>query len=92
MRPQNISQIIEYEEPEMAIESLEQMLEEEDDPMMQSEILAAKGELLWKLNRRGEAMSAYERGAQLDPDGRCAPLREMSQSIMDFFNTDLLNP
>ena len=44
------------------------------------------------MGRRGEAMSDYTRAAKLDPDGPATLLIEHSNSIMDFFNPDLLNP
>lgn len=50
------------------------------------------GKRLWKLGLHGDAMSAYEAAAQDDPDGPARLLIEHSNSIMDFFNTDLLNP
>lgn len=54
--------------------------------------LAEKGKLLWKLGRRGEAISCYEASAQEDPAGPGALLLEHSNGIMDYFNPDLLNP
>ena len=41
---------------------------------------------------RGEAMSAYEKADKIDPEGPARLLIEHSNSIMDFFNPDLLNP
>lgn len=55
-------------------------------------LLIEIGKLFWKLDLRGEAMSAYEAAAIEDPDGPAHLLIEHSNSIMDFFNTDLLNP
>lgn len=55
-------------------------------------LLIAKGKLLWRMGRRGDAMSAYEAAAAIDPDGPARLLIEHSNSIMDFFNPDLLNP
>lgn len=54
--------------------------------------LAQKGKQLWKENRRGEAMSAYEQSAALDPEGPGALLLEHSRQIMAFFNPDQFNP
>ena len=51
-----------------------------------------RGKLLWGLDRRGEAISAYEQAAAIDPQGPAAPLLEHTRAIMDFFNPDLLNP
>lgn len=90
--PQNIKQIIAQNEPGEALKILDKWLAEAAEPAAQAQLLAEKGKLLWKLNRRGEAISAYEAGAKLDPAGPCTTLLEMSGSIMDFFNKDLLNP
>lgn len=51
-----------------------------------------RGRLLWKLDRRGEAISDYERAVALDPQSPAAAALEMSRGIMDFFNPDMLNP
>lgn len=55
-------------------------------------LLVERGKLLWGLDRRGEAISAYEQAAAIDPQGPAAPLLEHTRAIMDFFNPDLLNP
>lgn len=55
-------------------------------------LLAEKGKRLWQSGRRAEAISAYEQGAILDPQGPAALLLEHSNEIMKFFNPDLLNP
>ena len=86
---QNIKDIIEGETAAEALSALEQLLENEPG---NATLLVEKGKLLWKLNRKGEAMSAYEAAAAIDPDGPARLLIEHSNSIMDFFNPDLLNP
>ena len=55
-------------------------------------LLIKKGELLWQAGKHGEAMSAYEAAADIDPEGPAKLLLEHSNDIMDFFNPDLLNP
>lgn len=90
--PQNIKQTIAENQPEEALRKLDELLAGADSPARRGALLAEKGKLLWRLDRRGEAISAYEEGARIDPDGPCAPLLEMSHSIMAFFNKDLLNP
>lgn len=99
MTPQNIKGIIENikgiiasDDPENALRRLDEMLPTTQTPAELGQIYAAKGKILWRLNRRGEAISAYETGIQIDPAGPCAPLLDISQSIMEFFNKDLLNP
>lgn len=55
-------------------------------------LLIEKGKLLWRMGRKGDAISAYEKAAAIEPDGPARLLIEHSNSIMDFFNPDLLNP
>ncbi len=55
-------------------------------------LLVERGKLLWRLDRRGAAISAYEQAAAIDPEGPALPLLEHTRAIMDFFNPDLLNP
>jgi len=57
-----------------------------------AELLVERGKLFWKLGRRGDAISDYQRAAAIDPDGPGKLLAEHSDSIMNFFNPDLLNP
>lgn len=92
MISQNIKEIIAEKTPAEALEAIGQELEKEMPGETRSLLLAEKGKLLWRLGRRGEAMSAYEEGARLDPSGPAALLMEHSNSIMEFFNPDLLNP
>lgn len=50
------------------------------------------GRLLWKFDRRAEALSAYTTAVRLNPDSPARHALEMAQGIFDFFNPDLLNP
>lgn len=52
----------------------------------------ARGKALWRLGRRGEAISEYSVADRLAPDGDARTLLDHSAAIMDFFNPDLLNP
>lgn len=61
-------------------------------PRSSAPLLVEAGKQLWKRGMRGEAMSAYEKADKLDPEGPAHLLIEHSNSIMDFFNPDLLNP
>lgn len=90
--PQNIKQIIVENKPDEALRKLDELLASTTSLEERGAILAEKGKILWRLDRRGEAISAYEEGTQIDPSGPCAPLLEMSGQIMSFFNKDLLNP
>lgn len=99
---QNIQEIIEiirsagiYEGTDAALRLTVSFLASfpaESAPAEHAVLLAQKGKLLWRLGQRGEAISAYEQSARLDPDGPGTPLLEHSRAIMDFFNPDLLNP
>ena len=50
------------------------------------------GKLLWSLDKRTEAESAYRHAVELDPDSPAQIALEMCQEISSFFNPDLLNP
>lgn len=50
------------------------------------------GRIAWKRGDKGTAISYYTKSVELDPDGEAAVALEQARAIMDFFNTDLLNP
>lgn len=50
------------------------------------------GKLLWRLGRRSEAMDAYNRAAEINPESPAAVAIEQAKAIFDFYNPDLLNP
>ena len=87
--PQNIRNIISDDDPSRTLEELNAALQQSPD---NPDLLVQRGRLLWRLNRRGEAISDYEKAAAADPDGPAKLLLEHTNSIMDFFNPDLLNP
>lgn len=89
MNPQRIKELTAEKVPSEALEILNGLLRETPDD---ADLLIARGKTLWALGRRGESMSDYEAAAALDPDGPARLLIEHSNSIMDFFNPDLLNP
>lgn len=91
---QNIKEAITGKDATEQLQILAAMLETHSvaTPAERSLIYAERGKILWALGRRGESISAYEKGARLDPDGPAALLLEHTRSIMDFFNPDLLNP
>lgn len=81
--------------PEAALQIAENSLRDtaaQLTPQERALLFAEKGKMLWRMERRGEAMSAYQQGARLDPEGPAAMLLEHSRSIMDFFNPDIFNP
>ena len=99
---QNIIEIIEAHNPEQAVERLHKAVEGEPaaapqllkavaaHPRSSAPLLVEAGKQLWKRGMRGEAMSAYEKADKIDPEGPARLLIEHSNSIMDFFNPDLL--
>ena len=89
---QNIKQTIAGKDVAWQLETLGAMEHDAVSDTDRGLLLAEKGKLLWRIGKRAEAMSAYEQGAQLDPDGPAALLLAHSNEIMDFFNPDLLNP
>jgi len=74
------------------LNDLEEIRQRLADHPHDATLMIEQGKLLWKLGRRGEAISAYEAAAAIDPDGPARMLIEHSNAIMDFFNPDLLNP
>lgn len=92
LTPQNIKQTIAGKGVDEQLEAIAVMWEEAATDADRALLAAEKGKILWKAGRRGEAISAYEAGAQLDPGGAADLLLSHSRSIMDFFNPDLLNP
>lgn len=54
--------------------------------------LYARGRLMWKLGRRGEAMSDYAAAADIDPASPATEALAQARDIMEFFNKDLYNP
>ena len=101
---QNINAIIAAKTPQEATSLLDDTLTAHPDDAagilrsltglatQQPSLMIEIGKRFWKLGLRGEAMSAYDTAAKVDPDGPAGLLIEHSNSIMDFFNPDLLNP
>lgn len=56
------------------------------------EALYERGKMKWNFGDRRGALNDYEAGAALNPEGKCAIAREHSYAIMNFFNSDLINP
>lgn len=89
MEEQNIKALIKDKTPLQAQELLAALIEKEpENPWLHIE----RGKQLWRLGRRGEAMSEYATADKLQPNGAAALLIEHSNDVMDFFNPDLLNP
>mgnify|MGYP000815850314 CR=1 FL=1 len=89
MDAQNIYESLKEKTPEEQLELTGAMLEADPDS---APVHIARGKALWRLGRRGEAMSEYSIADRLAPDGEARTLIDHSNAIMDFFNPDLLNP
>lgn len=50
------------------------------------------GKALWKAGRQSESTIAYKRAVELNPHSPAAVALEISESVSEFFNPDLLNP
>ena len=50
------------------------------------------GKILWKLDRRAEATSAYRTAADIDPRSPAAIALTHAEDIAGYFNPDLFNP
>lgn len=57
-----------------------------------ADALYRRGSLLWKMGRRGAAISDFNASAAIDPAGPGATAADHAMSIMNFFNPDQLNP
>lgn len=58
-----------------------------------AEALYLRGRIAWKQGRKADAITFYEHALDMDPE--CEPAEvalEQAREVMDFFNTDLLNP
>ena len=77
------------EKTEIDLSELNRRIAEDPENAM---LYVERGKELWRIGRRGEAMSDYQRAAAIDPEGPGKLLVEHSNQIMDFFNPDLLNP
>lgn len=89
---QNIKQTIAGKDVAGQLKAIEELEVQAQTDAERALLLAEGGKLLWKSGRRAEAITAYEKGAQLDPGGPAALLLSHTREIMDFFNPDLLNP
>lgn len=51
-----------------------------------------RGQLHWQLGHRKEAINDYLKALELNPESRARVLLDYANSILDFYNKDLLNP
>lgn len=75
--------------PEEAIVSLNKWIEENPE---NDTLHVVRGQKLWLLNRRGEAINDYLMAIKINPDSKAKTLLEYSRSILNYYNKDLLNP
>ena len=75
--------------PQEAIPLLDSYLENHprDD-----EAYTLRGLRHWSLNHRQEAINDYLTAIRLNPDSKAKMALEYVNSILDYYNTDLLNP
>lgn len=74
---------------EIAIPLLDKMIEENPQD---EEALTLRGQKLWKQNRRREAINDYLQAISINPASRAKILLDYANSILDYYNKDLLNP
>jgi Flp pilus assembly protein TadD len=62
------------------------------DPIDEAQRLYEQGRELWRQGRRGEAMTAYAKAADLDKNSPAVQALEMAHEVMNFYNPDQFNP
>lgn len=56
------------------------------------EALTIRGLKYWSLNRRKEAINDYLQALKINPGSRAKMALQYANSILDYYNKDLLNP
>lgn len=72
-----------------AIAALDEILK--SDPRNE-EALVARGLKHWSLNHRKEAINDYLAAIAINPDSKAKMALQYANSILDYYNKDLLNP
>lgn len=54
--------------------------------------LYLRGKVLWRMGRKGDAMSDYSASALIDPAGPASVALEQAHEVIHFYNPDLMNP
>lgn len=75
--------------PEEAIPLLNEYIERNPDD---EEGFIIRGRKYWSLGKRKEALNDYYKANELNPQGQSKMLIDYSNSILDFYSKDLLNP
>ncbi|MCH5227807.1 MAG: hypothetical protein J1F16_08365 [Muribaculaceae bacterium] len=75
--------------PEEAIALLNALLEKDKENDL---LLTLRGQTFWKLNKRREAINDYLCAIKINPESHSKVLLEYAQTILAYYNKDLLNP
>lgn len=51
-----------------------------------------RGRLYWRLGNKADAISDFEEALYLDRESPARHALQLARDVMDFYNTDLLNP
>ena len=63
-----------------------------DSHPQDEEAYILRGRKHWSLNHRREAINDYLKAIEINPESRARTLLEFSNSVLSFYNKDLLNP
>ena len=75
--------------PQEAITCLDKFIKIFPD---KEEAYLIRGMKHWNLNHRREAINDYLKAINLNPDSKAKALLQYANSILDYYNKDLLNP
>lgn len=75
--------------PSEAIPLLDEYLKSHPDD---EEALIQRGQKHWSLNHRREAINDYLAAIAINPDSKARLLLEYANTILSYYNKDLLNP
>ena len=63
-----------------------------DTDPLNEEAFTLRGKAHWSLNHRKEAINDYLTAIKINPQSKASILLEYANSILDYYNKDLLNP
>ena len=86
--PRNLDEIRNLP-PQEAIKALSEYITTHPDD---DEALTLRGLKYWNLNQRKEAINDYLAALKINPESRAKMALQFANSILDFYNKDLLNP
>ena len=76
-------------QPEEAIAALTEIIRTNPD---NEEALTLRGLRHWSLNHRREAINDYLAALKINPESKAKMALDYANSILDYYNKDLLNP